>query len=152
MNLPIKTKHTPIILLAMMLLVLLVACSSPIPDPIPEEPAQPPDRVDLVYFYDSNICQCDAGPGTIILGTLYINFGREMATGQLTFQSIDINESGHAAIADKYGATSLSLFMSVVRGDTEQIVPVPEIAAVKDDDEAIGRLVIRKIGTYFEVD
>ena len=148
MNLSIKTKHTPIILLAMMLLALLVACSSP----IPEEPAQPPDRVDLVYFYDSNICQCDAGPGTIILGTLYINFGRELATGQLTFQSIDINESGHAAIADQYGATSLSLFMNVVRGDTEQIVPVPEIAVVKDDDEATGRLVIRKIGTYFEVD
>ena len=147
MNLSIKTKHTPIILLAMMLLALLVACSSP----IPEEPAQPPDRVDLVYFYDSNICHCDAGPGTIILGTLYINFGRELATGQLTFQSIDINESGHAAIADKYGATSLSLFMNVVRGDTEQIVPVPEITVVKDDDEAIGRLVIRKIGTYFEV-
>jgi len=148
MNIFVKANKAYFLFLYLLLFGLLSACSSP----IPEEPAQPPDRVDLVYFYDSNICQCDAGPGTIILGTLYINFGRELATGQLTFQSIDINESGHAAIADKYGATSLSLFMNVVRGDTEQIVPVPEIEVVKDDDEAISRLVIRKIGTYFEVD
>jgi len=42
--------------------------------------------------------------------------------------------------------------MNVVRGDTEQIVPVPAVVVVKDDDDAIGRLVVRELSTYFEVD
>ena len=148
MNLSIKINQTLIILLVMIMFGVLSSCSSP----APVEPTQPPDRVDVVYFYDSEICQCEAAPGVRIQGTLYINFSKELANGQLTFQSIDINDPNYAAITNKYRAKSLSLFLNVVRGDTEQTVAVPEIVLVKDDDEAIGRLIVDRISKYFEVD
>lgn len=153
MNAFVKTSKTYILLIFTLALSLMSACINQAPATDTQvAPSGPPDRIDMVYFYDSNVCQCDAGPGVRIQGTLYINFSKELATGELTFQSIDINDPNNAAIANKYGATSLSLFMNVVTGDTEQTIAVPEILLVKDDDEAIGRLVINKINKYFDAE
>jgi len=58
---------------------------------------------------------------------------------------IDLNDKNNVAIVNKYGATSLSLFINVVRANTENIIAVPEISLVKDDNEALNKLVNTRI-------
>jgi hypothetical protein len=147
----ILTKANRIYTLLLFLLALgwLTACSNPAQPSNPvKEPVSPPDRVDVVYFYDSEICHCQIAPGERIQSTLFINFGGDLASGKLTYQSVDLNDANNASIITKYGATSQSLFLNVVRGDTEQIVAVPEILLVKDDNDALDRLVINRVTRY----
>lgn len=137
-----------ILLLFLLAFALLSACSNPVPATIPKEPPVPPDRVDVIYFYDSKICQCQAAPGEHVQSTLFINFNGDLASGKLTFQSIDLNDKNNATIAYKYGATSLSLFINIVRTNTEHIIAVPEIVLVKDDEPALERLINSRIQRY----
>jgi len=135
-------------MLSLLAFALLSACSNPVPPTAPKEPPIPPDRVDLVYFYDSKICHCQIAPGERIQSTLFINFGGDLASGKLTYQTIDLNDANNAATVNKYGAISQSLFINVVRGDAEQIIAVPEILLVKDDNEALDRLVNTRMREY----
>jgi hypothetical protein len=149
MNIFVKANKTYLLLLSLLALGLLSSCSNPAPATnLPKEQLSPPDRIDVVYFYDSEICRCQAAPGEHIQSTLFINFLEELGSGKLTFQIIDLNDKNNAAIVNKYGATSLSLFINVVRADKEHIIAVPEILLVKDDDEALDRLVNTRIRGY----
>ena len=144
-----RTGKTNILLLSLLVLGWLTACSNPAPAANQEkEELGPPDRVDVVFFYDSQICSCQAAPGERIQTTLFYNFSQELANGKLTFQNIDLNKPNNAVIVNKYQAKSLSLFVNVVRGDTEHIIAIPEILLVKDDDAAIDELVINRISRY----
>lgn len=140
-----RTGKANILLLCLLVLGWLTACSNPAPA---NDRLGQPDRVDVVYFYDSNICQCEKLPGEHIQGTLFINFSNELASGKLTYQMVDLNDKNNAAIASEYGATSLSLFIKVIRADDQQIVAVPEIVLVKDDYKALDRLVNNRISKY----
>lgn len=147
----IFTRANRIYILLLFLLALgwLTACSNQAQSSGPvKEPVSPPDRVDVVYFYDSEICHCQIAPGERMQSTLFINFGGDLASGKLTYQNIDLNDTNNEAIINKYGATSQSLFLNVIRGNTEQIVAVPEILLVKDDNEAIDRLIISRVTRY----
>jgi hypothetical protein len=144
-----KINWTYILLLFLMSLGWLTACSNPAQSATPvKEPLSPPDRVDVVYFYDSKICECQVAPGQRIQSTLFINFGGDLASGKLTYENIDLNDANNAAIITKYGATFQSLFINVVRGNTEHIVAVPEILLVKDDNQALDRLIINRVSMY----
>jgi hypothetical protein len=79
-----------------------------------------------------------------------VNFGGDLASGKLTFQSIDLNDKNNATIAYKYGATSLSLFINIVRINTEHVIAVPEISLVKDDEPALERLINNRIQRYLD--
>ena len=149
MNIFLKTNKIYILFLSLLVLSLLSACYKQVPV-TPKEPLGPPDRIDIVYFYDSKVCHCHVAAGEHIQSTLFINFNGELTSGKLTFQIIDLDEKNNAAIIYKYGATSLSLFINLVRANTEHIVAVPEILLVKDDDEALDRLVNTRIRGYLE--
>jgi hypothetical protein len=149
MNAFVKTGKTYVPLILMLAISLISACSKPAPAADTRAaPPVPPDRVDVVYFYDSEVCHCQIAPGEHIQTTLFINFSGEEATGKLTYQMIDLNDKNNVAIVNKYGATSLSLFINVVRANTENVIAVPEILLVKDDDEALARLVNNRIREY----
>ena len=109
----------------------------------------PPDRVDVVYFYDSDICHCQIAPGERIQSDLFINFSGELASGQLTYQNIDL-ATDNSTVAARYGATSQSLFVNIVRADKGQIIAMPEFLLVKDDNEAIDRLINNRIREYLD--
>ena len=149
MNILVKANRTHVLLLCLLTLSLLSACSNPGPAATPpSEPPAPPDRVDVVYFYDSRICNCQIAPGEHIKTTLFVNFNREQAAGKLTYQMVDLNDKNNNATIIKYGAVSLSLFINVLRANTENIIAVPEISLVKDDNEALDRLVNNRIREY----
>ena len=125
----------------------MTACSSAEPVPEAQSTPTPPDRVDIVYFYDSNICHCQIAPGERIQSDLFINFSGDLASGKLTYKAVDL-ATDNTTIAARYGATEQMLFLNIVRGDQEQIVPMPELILVKDDEAALDRLINNRIPLY----
>jgi hypothetical protein len=149
MNIFLKANKTYLLFLSLLALGLLSACYNPVPATnTPEEPLSPPDRLDVVYFYDSKVCLCHAVICAQIQSTLFKNFNKELTSGKLTLQCINLDSDNNSAIIDKYGVTSLSLFITLVRADTEHIVAVPEILLVKDNDEALDGLVNNRVRRY----
>ena len=141
-----KTNRSYILLLSLLALGLLYACSSPAPPGNPtQELLSPPYRVDVLYFYKGDDCHCQEVVGDNINATLFINFNGELISGKLTFQSLNLDDQENATIAYKYGAVPVSLFLNIVRADNEYFVPVPEILLVQDDDEALDKLVNTRI-------
>jgi len=139
-----KAKKTNILLLSLLMLSLLSACNQSAPVADTQAPT-PPDRVDILYFYDSDICHCQGVIGDNINATLFVNFNGELTSGKLTYKSLDLNDRKNATVAYKYGATPESLFINIVRGNNEHFIAVPEIMLVKDDDNALDRLVKNRI-------
>ncbi len=58
---------------------------------------------------------------------MFLYFQDEQSSGKLTFQMVDLDKEQNAGIAKKYNAAPFSLFINIVRGDSEHIVAVPEI-------------------------
>jgi hypothetical protein len=127
MNISGKANRTYLLLLSLLALGLLSACSNPVPAATPKEPSGPPDRVDIVYFQQGKPCHCIAVVGETIQATMFLYFQEEQSSGKLTFQVVDLDMEENAAIAKKYNAAPFSLFINVVTGDSEHIVAVPEI-------------------------
>jgi len=146
MSVFVRFNRTHFLLLSLLVLALLAGCSSTVPatDESKEQPV-PPDRVDVVYFYDSKVCHCQGVIGDNINATLFVNFNGELTSGKLTYQSLDLDDQKNTTIANKYSATPESLFINIVRGTNEHFIAVPEITLVKDDDDALDRLVKNRI-------
>ena len=128
MSIFVKANRTYFLLASLLALSFLSACYSPAPaaNP-PQEPLGPPDRVDVVYFQQGKPCHCIAVVGEAIQATMFIYFQEEQSSGKLTFQMVDLDKEENRGIAKKYNAAPFSLFINMVRGDSEHIVAVPEI-------------------------
>ncbi|OGN91546.1 MAG: hypothetical protein A2Z75_07745 [Chloroflexi bacterium RBG_13_50_10] len=128
MSIFVKANRTYLLLVSLLALGLLSACSSLAPAATPpKEPLGPPDRVDVIYFQQGKPCHCIAVVGEKIQATMFLYFQDEQSSGKLTFQMVDSDKKENADIAKKYNAAPFSLFINEVRGDSERIVAVPEI-------------------------
>ena len=151
MKIFVKANKIYLLLLSLLALGLLSACSNPAPAATPpKEPLGPPDRVDVIYFYKGEDCHCQEVVGQRIYATLFMNFNEELASGKLIFQNLNLDGKENATIAYKYGATPVSLFINIVRADNEHFIPVPEIMLVQDDDAALDKLVNSRIRQSLE--
>jgi hypothetical protein len=72
-------------------------------------------------------------------------FADELASGKLTFQSIDVQDEANADIVEKYGAYGSQLFLNAIKDDTDHIEQVTDIWTVLGDDEAFVEVVKSKI-------
>ena len=146
MNASIITNRIFLPLLALFVAGLLCACGSLVPATNwTGKQVGPPDRVDVVYFHLGKACHCMDPTGEYIYATIWLNFQDELASGRLTFQRLKLDDEDNATIAEKYNATPFSMFINIVRGDTEHIIAVPEVSPLKYDQEALGELVKSKI-------
>jgi hypothetical protein len=128
MNIFLKTNKAYLLLLSLLALGLLSACSSPAPAATPpKEPLGPPDRVDVIYFQQGEPCHCIAVVGDTIQAITFLYFQDEQSSGRLTFQMVDLDKEENRGIAKKYNAAPFSLFINVTKGDSERIISVPEI-------------------------
>ncbi len=146
-----KANQTYITSLALLALGLLSACSNQAPAAEPtKESLGPPDRVDVVYFHIGEACHCMDSMGDCIQSTVFFNFQDEVVSGKLTFQRLRLDDTNNANIAAKYNATPVSLFINIVRGDTEHIIAVPEIWPIRYESDALEELVKSKIRQSLE--
>lgn len=128
MNTFVKANRTYLLLVSLLALGLLSACSSLAPAATPtKEPLGPPDRVDVIYFQQGKPCHCIAVVGDTIQAITYLYFQDEQSSGRLTFQMVDLDKEENRGIAKKYNAAPFSLFINVTSGDFERIISVPEI-------------------------
>ena len=107
--------------------------------------SSPADRVDVVYFHRTQQCySCRyAEEGT--RHTVETYFADELASGKLTFQSLDVQDSENAAIVQKYGAYGSQLFINTVKDGTDHIGQVTDIWLVIGKDEAFVEVVKDRI-------
>ena len=139
-------------LLVILIVGLLSACANPAPSPdksaqapevtpIISEPSGEPDRVDVVYFHRKNPCHCMAVVGDYIHGTVFLNFGSELASGKLTFRTIVSDDKANADMVKKYKANLFQLFITEVRGETEKTYSVDEIWGLTGDPDKLKEFV-----------
>ncbi len=59
-----------------------------------------------------------------------------MASGRVSYETVNLEDKNKAAILRKYNAYTLSVFISTTIGDTEYIEPVIDIWFYVGDDRA----------------
>jgi len=135
-----KGHKIPLCLAALLLsaISILAGCSqSPEPGNTkqanPATPVQqqygPPDKVEVVYFYKSipPPCECLGHAGEYVKTTVTGDFAREIESGKLVFHYLAADQAQNAAMVKKYDPAPFSLWINVIRGESEQIYSVDMI-------------------------
>jgi len=135
----------PIVLVGLAVWLILAYGTSPATPPNSNNSSGPADRVDIVYFHRTQQCYSCRYAEEWTRYTVETYFDDELNNGRLTFQSVDVQDSKNAAVAEKYGAYTSSLFINTIKDAADHIEQVTDIWLVIGDDEAFVETVKSKI-------
>jgi hypothetical protein len=135
----------PVVVVCLSVWLILAYGASPATPPNSNNSSGSADRVDVVYFHRTQRCySCQyAEAGTN--HTLETYFADEMASGKLTFQSVDVQDEANADIIEEYGAYGSQLFINTIKDGTDHIEQITDIWLVIGDNEAFVEVVKNKI-------
>jgi len=103
------------------------------------------DRVDVVYFHRTQRCHTCLYAEEHTVYTLETYFADELASGKVTFQSINVEDQANADIVEKYNnASYLTLCVNAVEGGTDHIEVITDIWYEIDNDDAFVEIVKNK--------
>jgi hypothetical protein len=105
----------------------------------------PADRVDVVYFHRTQQCYSCRYAEERTLYTVETYFADELGSGNVTFQSIDVQDEANADIVEKYGAYGSQLFINTLKDGTDHIEQVTDVWLVLGNDDAFIEIVKGKI-------
>ena len=131
----------PIVLVCLAVWLILAYGTSPATPPPSNNSSGPADRVDVVYFHRTQQCYSCRYAEEGIRYTLETYFKDELASGKVTFQSIDVQDEANADIVNKYSAYTSSLFINTIKDGSDHIEQVTDIWLVIGDDEAFVEVV-----------
>ena len=131
----------PIVLTCLALSLMVVWRTSPTTLPASDNSSGPADRVEVVYFHRAQRCYTCLYAEEHTQYTLETYFADELASGRVTFQSINVQDEENADIVEKYGASYLTLCINTVRDGTDHIEEVTDIWFVIGNDEAFVEVV-----------
>jgi hypothetical protein len=135
----------PIILIGLAVW-LIVAYGTPSGTPPPSNNSTgPADRVEVVYFHRTQRCSTCIHAEELTRDTVETHFADELASGKLTLQSIDVQDSNNAAIVNKYGAYARQLFINTVKDGTDYIEQATDLYPLIFNDEAFVETLKSKI-------
>ena len=150
MNLFIKALMAVLILSG----CILCSCSSPAqpatPSPTPTNTQVTPmpqpstngtNMVEVVYFHRAQRCSGCIYAGDTTKYTVETYFAEELAEGKLVFKMLNLQDPANAAIVEKYGAYTSSLFINDIKGGIDQIEEVTDIWFLLHNDEKFVNLV-----------
>jgi len=109
------------------------------------DPAIQSQRVDVVYFHRAKQCYSCKYAEEHLQTTLEKYYADELATGRITFQSLNVQDKKNAVIVKKYAAYSSQLFITTVNGDEEVTEEVKEFWMFIDDDDGFSKFILRKM-------
>lgn len=143
----ISSKFRLVALAAILLLAMgsISACSAPPANPDAGVKPSVNNGLEIVYFHRTQRCWSCAYAEDATRYTIETYFADEVASGKLVFMSIDIKDEESAAIVDKYGAYTSSLFMNKVVNGVENIEQITAIWSVVGNDPAFVDKVKREI-------
>ena len=141
---------------------ILCACGGPAQDaptdtqqtPTPtysQEPPPPENGVELVYFHRAQRCQNCLYLEACVTYTVETYFQGELASGDLVFRVLNVQDEANAVIVEKYGAYGSSLYVNEVVDGVDHIEHVTDIWFVVGDDEACSSLVKAEIEEHLGV-
>jgi hypothetical protein len=156
MNLLTKASLWSLIAVLILLGVILCACGGPAQDtptdaqqtPTPTYTQEPPpleNGVEVVYFHRSQRCQKCLYLEACVTYTVETYFQDELASGDVVFRVLNVQDESNAVMVEKYGAYGSSLYVSTVVDGTDHIEHVTDIWFVVGDDEACSALVKAEI-------
>jgi hypothetical protein len=76
-----------------------------------------------------------------VQATVFKNFPEELTCKKLTFTSLASDDEANAEMVRKYNTGPFGLFLTIVKGKTEKIVPVEEIWALTGDEAKFNEFV-----------
>ena len=135
----------PIVLVCVAVWLILAYGTSPATPPDSNNSSGPADRVEVVYFHRTQQCYSCRYAEEETRYTVETYFDDELDSGRLTFQSVDVQDNKNAAIVEKYGAYTSSLYINTIKDSTDHIEQVTDIWFVIGDDEAFVETVKSKI-------
>ncbi len=92
-------------------------------------------KIEVIDFHTTNRCKtCNAIEANTIY-TLEKYFADELKSGEITFQSINIDEKQNYAMAEKFEAAGTSLFLNVINNGKESQVNLTNFAFLKGKDK-----------------
>jgi hypothetical protein len=94
------------------------------------------EMVEVVYFHRARRCQSCIYAEEETIYTMETYFQDEMASGKMTFRSVNLNDEENTAILEKYNAYTSSLFINAIIDGTDHINEVTEIWFLIGDDQA----------------
>jgi len=154
MNLFIKALMAVLILSG----CILCSCSSPAqpatPSPTPTNtqvtPTPQPSTngtnvVEVVYFHRAQRCSGCIYAGDTTKYTVETYFAEELAEGKLVFKMLNLQDPANAAIVEKYGAYTSSLFINEIKDGTDHIQAVTDIWFLIGKDEEFVNLIRSEI-------
>jgi len=131
----------PIVLVCLAVWLIVAYGTSPATPPASDNSSGPADRVEVVYFHRAQRCYTCLYAEEHTQYTLETYFADELASGRVTFQSINVQDEENADIVEKYGASYLTLCINTVRDGTDHIEEVTDIWFVIGNDEAFVEVV-----------
>ena len=105
----------------------------------------PADRVEVVYFHRTQRCYSCRYMEAAANYTVETYFADELASGKVTFQSINVEDEANADIVQKYHASYLSLYINTVKDGTDHIEEATEVYLLIGSDEAFVKALKSKI-------
>ena len=135
----------PIVLVCLAVWLIVAYGTSPATPPTSNNSSGLADKVEVVYFHRTQQCYSCRYAEEETRYTVETYFDDELDSGRLTLQSVDVQDSKNAAIVEKYGAYTSSLFINAIKDGTDHIEQVTDIWLVTGDDEAFVEVVKNKI-------
>jgi len=145
-----KVKLYTLIVILILAGGILCACSVPAPNPQPTLGPSIDNGVEVVYFHRSHRCYGCLYAGDKVRYTIDTYFSDELASGELVFMTINVQDDVNAAIVNKYGAYTSSLFMNKVVDGVDHIEAVTGIWFLLGKDQEFVNLVKSEIEERLE--
>ena len=126
----------------------------PTPTPAPSATAATPTPqasthvVEVVYFHRAQRCSGCIYAGDTTQYTVETYFADELASGEIVFRTLNLQDPANTAMVDKYGAYTSSLFINDVREGVDHIEQVTEIWLLLHNDEPFVSLVKSEIDEH----
>jgi len=101
------------------------------------------NKIEVIDFHSTHRCKtCNAIEANTKF-TLETYFAKELESGIITFQSINIDEEKNYAMAEKFEASGTSLFINVIIDGDEKIFNLTNIAFQKGRDQEVFSKVLK---------
>ena len=95
------------------------------------------NRIEVIDFHSTHRCMtCNAIEANTKY-TLNTFFANELKSGEITFQSINVDEDKNYKMAEKYEASGTSLFLNIVIGNKETKINLTDFAFSKGRDKEV---------------
>ena len=150
MNAFTKAMSCTLIMIVILAGGVLCACSSSKPNPDSTLAPSIDNGVEVVYFHRTHRCYSCIYAEDGVRYTIDTYFSDELASGEVAFMTIDVQDDANAVTVDKYGAYTSSLYMNEVVNGIDHIEPVTGIWFLIGNDQEFVDYVKKEIEERLE--